>query len=287
MRGQDAVLWIRGQCEMHGDQFGVNYALDGAVEVRVNDRFVFGHRRGENMNFDAGVIVDAYEAAASHPLPKREANPNDPLWFNELPQLPALEIGRLDAGRLEVVYPTPPDEADGRFAMEGVWAREDEYARQALPEPEIGSGQIVFNGEGDLKDVRAESKIKINLVSKIKINLVKDREGKVADSWIQSWDTFSSTVPSVWGTASTVPLQTYDQYGQLVSKVKLALCKLNKHYIAEGVEFCERCCWNCQGVDEAPFCTSCRKTMRAEQKEGESMRSFASEHFPSLVPFLD
>lgn len=268
MTGDEAVQWIRNQCELHGHNFVVDYGHDGMVEVRVNDRFVLGFYRAGIQDFDPVHIARGYEVAALPPM--QEANPNDHLWLNELPPLHPQDYYNL------------PAVDDGRFAMEGVWHTDDAYARQIPPEPEIDRGRSpLYIGdiiEGDLEDVHIP-----------KIKSLKDREGKVAEGWIQGWSTLTASTLEIGNSVPMTFTYEVDEHGQIIGtrSIRAVLCKGKRHYVGEGVEFCEKCCWTCQAADEAPFCTSCRKTMRAEQKEGESIRSFASEHFPSLVPFLD
>jgi hypothetical protein len=256
MRGDEAVQWIRNQCEIHGDDFVVNYEHNGVVEVRVNDTLVFGFNGHFVQEFDGPHIAGLYEGVR-----RGEATPNDHMWHNELP-------------------PLRRDQWENPALLDGAWHNGDEYARQVLPKPEVDpNGRVFFVDsvdviEGDLKDVWEP-----------KIKSLKDREDKMAEGWIQGGYTVT-TSPS---TGNSVPMSyMYDERGQLIgtTSIRVVLCKAKKHYVSEGVEFCEKCCWNCQTGD-APFCASCRKTMRAEEKEGESVRSFASEHFPSLVPFLD
>jgi YD repeat-containing protein len=185
------------------------------------------------------------------------------VWHNELPPL------------------RPVDQWENPALLDGAWHNGDEYARQVLPKPEVDpNGRVFFVDsvdviEGDLEDVWEP-----------KIKSLKDREGEVAYVWGNQATVTASTL----GTGTSVPMSyTYDERGQLIgtTSIRVVLCKAKKHYVSEGVEFCEKCCWTCQAADGSPFCTSCRKTMRAEEKEGESVRSFTSEHFPSLVPFLD
>jgi hypothetical protein len=273
MRGDEAVQWIRNQCEIHGHNFVVNYGNDGTVEVRVNDRFVLDFYRAGIEDFDPVHIERVYEVAVLPPIQGLDENNGVHNWG----QLPDLD------GRF-VYNPPLPDAEDGRFALEGVWHDDDdEYARQALPKPEVDpNGRVSFVDygsaiEGELEDVWAESKIKS----------LKDREGEVAYVWGNQ-----AITASTLGTGTSVPMNyayQFDEYGNIIgtTSIRVVSCKMKKHYVAEGVEFCEQCCWTCQAAAESPFCTTCRKTMRAEEKEAESVRSFASKHFPSLVPFLD
>lgn len=269
MTGDEAVQWIRNQCEIHGDNFDTRYAVGGAVEVRVNDRLVFGFNGAFAQEFDGLHIARVYEAARRYPAP--EANPNDHPWHNELPPAPQWRQNE---------PPALPDADDGRFAFEGVWHNDDEYARQVLPEPEIDPNARVFfvdNGEGN-EDVRGASELKF----------VKHREGNVAQVWSHSWDAITGSTLEIGNTVPMTANYQVDQYGHIIGSRPLTVvpCKSKLHFIPIGTEFCAGCCWNCQTGD-APFCASCRKTMRAEEKEDESVRSFASEHFPSLVAFLD
>jgi hypothetical protein len=276
MRGDEALQWIRNQCEIHGHNFVANYGNDGTVEVRVNDTFVLGFYRWEIPNFDPVHIERAYEVAALPPIQEaqRMQRLDENNGVHNWGQLPDLD------GRF-VYNPPLPDAEDGRFAFEGVWHDDDdEYARQVLPVPEVDpNGRVFFVDDGEGGDVWAESKIKS----------LKDREGEVAYVWS---DGVQAITASALGTGTSVPMNygyQVNEYGQIIgsTSIRVVSCKMKKHYVAEGVEFCEQCCWTCQAAAESPFCTTCRKTMRAEEKEAESVRSFASKHFPSLVPFLD